>query len=306
MSLFALIAALLLEQLKPLSARSYPWLAAYADYFQHHFNSGDFRHGKAAWWLAVLPLVALAVLGYWGARYLHLSLPYEMLILYLCLGFGRYSRGFTDIQQALRDNRLDIAQQKLSSLRGAASQELTEDELARVAIETQLIALHRHLFGVIVWYALFSLLGLGGAAGALLYRVALGLDRHWQNHGSHDDMLEDRFGEYAQRMCARLQWLPIRLTAATFAIVGNFEDTVYCWRSQANNWPDREIGILLSSAAGASGIRLGQSAPAESTERPELGVADKPTDATMQCCTRLVWRSVVFMLVMLLLLALVS
>ncbi len=302
MSLFALIAALLLEQLKPLSMRKYLWLAVYADYFQHHFNSGQFRHGKVAWWLAVLPLLVAAVLGYWGAHSLHLSPLFDMLILYACLGFGRYSRGFTDIQQALREQRLDIAQEKLSVLRGTAPHALNAEELARVAIETLLTALHRHLFGVIVWYALFSLLGLGGAAGALLYRVALGLELHWYRPDGCDE--DDRFGEYAQKMCARLQWLPIRLTAATFAIVGNFEDTVYCWRSQAHSWPDREIGILLSSAAGASGIRLGL--PVAGEERPELGVADKSSDAAMQCCIRLVWRSIVFMLVMLLVLELVS
>jgi hypothetical protein len=53
MSLFALIAALLLEQLHPLSSRKYlyGWLSAYANLFAHHFNAGERRHGKIAWML---------------------------------------------------------------------------------------------------------------------------------------------------------------------------------------------------------------------------------------------------------------
>jgi adenosylcobinamide-phosphate synthase len=308
MSLFALIAALLLEQLKPL--RNYLWLPGYADYFQHRFNSGEYSHGKIAWWLAVLPLIAAVVLVYWGLHYIHpvLSLLFNMLALYLCMGFGRFSHYFTDIQQALLSGRLDEARQLLSGLWGRASDELNAEEIARVAIEASLGAMHRHLFGVIVWFALFSLLGLGGAAGALLYRLGLGLRKHWEDAVKSDESGDEQFDGFAQKMCARLEWLPIRLTAATFAIVGNFEDTVYCWRSQASFWPDSETGILLASAAGASGVRLGLPITQGGLllDRPELGVGDKTGDAALQSTIRLVWRSLTFWLIMLFMLTLAS
>ncbi len=98
------------------------------------------------------------------------------------------------------------------------------------------------------------------------------------------------------------------MTAITFAIAGNFEDAVHCWRTQAANWPDPEAGILLASGAGALGVRLGMPLPQGGVleDRAELGV-DGDADADfMQSAVGLVWRSVVFWLILLLLLTLTS
>jgi cobalamin biosynthesis protein CobD/CbiB len=228
-----------------------------------------------------------------------------MLALYLSFGFGRFSHGFADIQHALHDGKLLEARVMLAALCGKPADELNADEIACVTIETSLLAALQHLFGVIVWFVIFSLLGAGGAVGALLYCAVRTLRTHWADELNED---ESKFCEYACQMAVRVEWLPVRLTAATFAIVGNFEDTVYCWRSQAASWSDSETGILLASAAGASGVRLGLPIVQAGTriERAELGVGDKTGAVALQCAIRLVWRSVLFMLLMLFMLTLAS
>ena len=309
MSLFALIAALLLEQLHPLSSRKYlrGWLSGYVLFFQHHFNAGQRKHGKIAWLLAVLPLLAGTVALSWLLYYTHpvFLFVFNVLVLYLTMGFRQFSHYFTDIHQALRDDKLEEARTLLTEWRGIPALELNAQEVARITIEEALVASHRNVFGVILWFVLFSAVGLGGAAGALLYRLGQSLRSRW---GDEEQSELGEFGGFARQAFHVLEWLPLRMTAATFAVVGDFEDTVYCWRTQAASWPDRETGILLASGAGALGVRLGMPIPQDGLllDRPELGVGDDADVDFMRSTIGLVWRSVVFWLILLLLLTLAS
>jgi len=326
MSLFALITALLLEQVQPLSSRKFlsGLLSGYVSFFRQRFNAGQQRHGMIAWLLAVLPLLAGVFVLYQLLCRVNpvLAWAFNVLVLYLTMGFRQFSHYFTDIHQALREGRLDDARRLLSAWRGIPAQELNAEEVARLTIEQALIASHRFVFGVIVWFVLFSAAGLGGAAGALLYRLGQFLRWHLaeeyqdRRFGQPDEFEAEglvegqwekgEFGRFSRMAFYYLDWLPVRLTAMTFAIVGNFEDTIYCWRTQAASWPDAETGILLSSGAGALGVRLGMPVQQEEMllDRPELGVGDDADNGFMQSTVGLVWRAVVFWLILLMLLTL--
>jgi adenosylcobinamide-phosphate synthase len=308
-SLFALIAALLLEQYRPLSSRKYlySWLSSYVKFFQRHFNAGRQEHGKIAWLIAVVPLLMVAMVLFWMLSQVHpiFAWAFNVLVLYLTMGFRQFSHYFTGIHQALRANKLDEARDLLSRWRGMPSHELSFEEIARVTIEQALIATQRNVFGVIAWFVFFSAIGLGGAAGALLYRMGQFLCARWGDEGRPE---LGEFGNFARQAFHVLEWVPVRLTAMTFAIVGDFENTVYCWRTQAASWPDSEAGILLASGAGALGVRLGMPIPQGGMleDRVELGVGDDADADFMQSAIGLVWRSVVFWLILLLLLTLAS
>lgn len=304
MSLLSLITALLLEQLHPLSSRKYlyTWLAGYVDFFQRNFNAGEQRHGRIAWILAVmLPLVLVTAL-YCLLLRVHpvFAWAFSVLVLYLTMGFRQFSHYFTDIHQALREKQLDKARELLGDWLGKSCSELSHEEVARVTIEQALLASHRNVFGVVFWFVIFMMLGLG-PIGAILYRLALFLYNRW---GMQDEADYGNFGMFARQAYHVMEWLPLRLTASTFAIVGNFEDTAYCWRNQAQSWPDPEAGVILASGAGALGVRLGQTIVQDQQPvfRPELGIGDEADADFMQSAIGLVWRALVFWLFMLMLL----
>jgi adenosylcobinamide-phosphate synthase len=308
MSLLSLIFALLLEQLRPLSSRKYlhAWLSRYVDFFQRNFNAGESKHGQIAWILAVaLPLLAAALL-YWLLAQQHpvFAWAFCVLVLYLTMGFRQFSHYFTDIHKALRNNDLPQARSLLSAWRGVPCDELSSEEVIRVTIEEALLATHRNVFAVVVWFVIFLQLGLG-PGGAILYRLARFLNTHW---GQKDNAELGDFGKFAAQLYHWIEWLPVRLTATTFAIVGNFEDAIYCWRNQSASWPDPEAGIVLASGAGALGVRLGMPVAQfdMAVERPELGTGDAADVDFMQSAVGLVWRALVFWLIMLLLLSLAS
>jgi adenosylcobinamide-phosphate synthase len=304
MSLLSLIAALLLEQLHPLSSRKYlyTWLESYVEFFQRNFNAGEQKHGRIAWVLAVVvPLVLVTSVHclLLGAHPVF-AWAFSVLVLYLTMGFRQFSHYFTDIHQALREKQLDKARELLGDWLGKSCSDLSYEEVARVTIEQALLASHRNVFGVVFWFVIFMMLGLG-PVGAILYRLALFLNNRW---GTQDEADFGNYGVFARQAYHVMEWLPLRLTASTFAIVGNFEDTAYCWRNQAQSWPDPEAGIVLASGAGALGVRLGQTIVQDQQPvfRPELGIGDEADADFMQSAVGLVWRALVFWLFLLMLL----
>lgn len=304
MSLLSLIAVFLIEQLQPLNYRRLVAgpLAAWADLVAAHFDGGEYRHGVIAWCLAVLAPTLLVVLVY-GALYALSPLFAWLLnvgILYLTLGFRQFSHHYSAIEEALRSDDLPRARQLLGEWQGGAVAGLGSHEIARLAIEAGLLAAHRHVFAVIVAFIL-----LPGPSGALLYRMAAAVRERWQakNSGERDD-----FSTFSVWVFGIIDWLPARLTASAFAVVGDFEDALYCWRTQAGQWADRNAGIVLASGAGALGVQLGRQLleAADGSAGAELGLGDLADVDFMQSAIGLVWRATLLWMVFLFLLGLAT
>jgi len=303
MTLFAIILVLAIDQAKPLpAARLAAWLRSYGNLLESYFNAGERRHGQAAWLVgAAAPAFALLVLQVALAYTAHplISLALDIGVLYLTMGFRQFSHFFTDIHLALRMGELDRARQLLAQWRGGSVGLAGSGEVARLAIEQALIASHRYVFAPLFWFVLL------GPAGALLYRLALALEDLWATR--RDSEFGD-FGAFAAQAFGVIDWLPARATALSFAVVGDFEDAVYCWRNQAQRWPDPVCGILLASGAGALGVRLGMPLREDGdiSDRPELGLGDEADVDFMQSTIGLVWRTLVMALFLLALLWIAS
>ena len=286
MSVLAIIAALLLEQWRPLADRStlFAPLVQWAQTLERAFNAGEARQGLIAWALAVVPALVLALLVHAllrsaGAVF---ALAFDIAVLYLTLGFRQFSHAFTAIQGAIKAGDLDRARSVLADWRGDGGPMRDREEVVRLTIEEAILASHRHVFGVLFWYVL-----LPGPSGAILYRLAAFLNRRWAGAGA--------FGGVAARAFHLLEWPAVRLTAAAFAVAGDFEDAVYCWRTQARGWIDPDAGIVLAAGAGAMGVRLGlpRQTPEGVDLRPEIGVGETADGPHLDSTVGLLWRALV-------------
>ena len=336
MGFVALVLALVLEQFRPLPRdnAAHRAGAAVADAIASATDAGRLRHGALGWTLAIgaavlAVLVAQALLEPLGVLAV---LALHVAVLYHTVGFRQFSHAFTEIQLALAASDVEGARQVLQRwIRQRDPDfvvaELPVEELCRMAIAHALVAAHRHVFGPLFWYLL-----LPGAVGPVLYRAAQFLAEHWAAgaHGRTTPPQEptaspvDRaagavvrhaapepYGRFARRAYRWLDWLPLRLSAAGFAVVGNFEDAVFCWRAaSAVRGGDEQRRILLMTGGGALGLRLAD--PRIEAEVRGEGTANDadpsltggapsgfdwsggaPDPAGLRSAVGLVWRSVV-------------
>ena len=291
MSFLSILFTLLIEQVRPLTPRNavHRWYLRYVNSLGNHFNAGEQNQGMAAWLLAVLPWVLVSVAIHYFLLDISIAAAWvwNVAVLYVTMGFRQFSHASTEIVEALRVGDLDRARVLLTEWRGESAAEYNGTEIARVAIEEGLINSQRHVFGVIFWFLI-----LPGPSGVLLYRLSGILEQKWGSRSRQD---YGDFGIFAQKIFHCLDWIPVRLTAMSFAVAGDFEDAVYCWRSQATTWLDPEQGVVLASGAGALGVRLGETLHHHGTVsfRPELGLGDDADVNTITSAVGMIWRALV-------------
>lgn len=313
MTFFSILCALLIEQLKPLRADNqvYGAIKRLAARIEGWFNAGEPGNGRLGWLLMMAALMLPTAIVY--AVLLHFRLVFavfawNVLIVYLTLGFRHYSHYFTSIQFALNAGDDASARTLLAEWTKMDTVGMDSSEIARIAVEKSLVTTHRNVFGVFFWFLMPV-----GPACAVMYRVAEYLARAW-NEPEH--MKNEEFGRFAAKAFYWIDWIPVRLTAIAFAVVGNFEDAVYAWRNFASRWDDESKGIILAAGGGAMGVRLGS--PAENAPQPlpadaalvdmseaeaDVLPGEEPSVRALQSTVGLVWRALLLWMLLLLLLS---
>ena len=308
MIFFSILFALVIDHFWPMRM-SNPILGtvrALANRIETRFNAGQPKHGRIGWFVLVpgltLPVLAL----YWACLFVNgfFALVFNVLILYLCMGFRDYSQQFSAIQVALIVGDEAQARKLFAEWSGQDAGTLETPEIIRLSIERALLTSHQHVFGVFFWFMIPFL----GPAGAVFYRLAAYLARAWTEDR---DAPYGNFGQFAARIFFWIDWIPARLTAVCFAVVGNFEDAVYAWRNFADRWENENTGVLLSAGGGALGARLGT--PIEKALRvvpvdiggidseqleTESQPGEEPSLRFFQNATGLIWRALLLWLLL--------
>ncbi len=312
MSFFAILVALVLEQARPLASGNvvHAAMRGWMRWVIRNLDAGKEPHGWLAWSFAVGLPTAVALTVHWllvtQVGWLAAVL-WSVAVLYASLGFRQFSHHFTDIRDALDAGDEEQARQLLAQWRQIDASELPRREVIRHVIEYSVLAAHRHVFGVLAWYSILAAFGLG-PAGAVFYRLTEFVTRYWPHVSSGQGQ---PVSEAARAAAAKAwhwaDWLPARITALGFAIVGSFEDAIDSWRSHEAKLDASNDGVILAATAGAVNVRLGAQAPltALEEEAEPLGPSrQEPELAHLRSIVGLVWRSVVMWMLLLALLTL--
>jgi len=307
MTFFSILFALILEQVRALSLRNpvSTLLRHHAAVVRHSFDvDGAIKRSALAWLAVALPWALAVGLVYYLLYRIHVvfAFAWNVVVVYFTLGFRQFSHYFTDIQFALNNNDILRAREILNQWTGIDTAAMPVSEIVRHTLKHAVIASHRHVFGVFFWF-LVPL----GPAGAVLYRVSEYLARLWSEpstvHERHTSL-----ASFAQQAFFILDWIPARLTAFGFAIVGNFEDALYAWRKEARRPGDTNDTVLLAAGSGALGARL-QGAYAEPLSIDALAIDERPASVGEECAPAMLqsaiglgWRAMVLWMLLLLML----
>lgn len=326
MAFFAILCALLLEQARPLARRNplQHGVRGWARWTSRQLDAGRSHHGGIAWAVSVALPSAIVLALYWMAGALvgwPLAMLWDITVLYATLGFRQFSHHFTAIRDALTSGDEAHARRLLADWQQVDMHDVPRTELVRHAIESSVVSAHRRVFGVLGWYSVLAALGLG-PMGAVVYRLSEFVARYWRHRGGSGtgELPASPALQRVARDCWHaVDWLPARLTALSFAVVGHFEAAIDGWRQHARQFPDDNDGVILAASAGALDVRLGGAAlraafdasasqalePASAA--PSSGAAlpgRAATAARLPAVAGLIWRSLVMWLVLLALLTL--
>ncbi|HET9579064.1 MAG TPA: regulatory signaling modulator protein AmpE [Usitatibacter sp.] len=301
MSLAAILACLLAQYAYPVRGRQ-PLMAFYgriALSAAKRLNTGDRNSGILAWFALMLAVLGPAALVSALAAAIHPVVLWlvDVLVLYGTLRFLDTTTQLAALEKALRDGDVRGAANRLSEWQGEPIDSDDANTVARLAAEHALREAHHGTFAPLFWFLL-----LPGPLGLMLYPLARRAARSWEHLVDPD---ERDFGWFAARAFHAIDWIPQRVTAFAFAVVGNFEDALFCWRSQAAQWLQPEEGIVLASGAGALGVRLGEPIPRAGAfvARPALGLGEPAREDALASLEGLLWRSLVLWLIVFLLAA---
>lgn len=244
--------------------------------------------GVAAWGLAVLPPVMGAMLLCrlpWGLGWL-----VSAACLYFALGARSLEQHVGMVETALLDGDLPGARLAVGRIVSRDSAGLDATATARAALETTLENGNDAVFAALFWFALL------GGPGAVLYRLANTLDAMW-GYKSERYLY---FGWGAARLDDVLNWLPARLTALTYALLGNTRQALDCWRRQASAWESPNAGPVMAAGAGSLGLVLGGAASYEGCMEPRsiLGMGAAPAAKDIRRGLALVRRGLMLWLLL--------
>ncbi|MGH8550664.1 MAG: adenosylcobinamide-phosphate synthase CbiB [Methylococcales bacterium] len=258
-----------------------------AQALERRIHSDSVVRGTIAVLLLIAPFTVLAMLISrlpWGTAI-------EVMLLYLAIAWTSLDEHAGRVRDALIANDLSSARQGIGLLVSRDTAALDRSGVAKAVVESVLENGNDAIFGAIFWFVV------AGAPGVVCYRLGNTLDAMW----GYRDPRYLRFGRAAARFDDLLNFLPARLTALSYALLGDFKRAVRCWRIQGATWKSPNAGPVMAAGAGSLGVVLGGAAVYHGLAqiRPALGEGQTADADDIDRALRLIRRALLLWLAIL-------
>ena len=187
----------------------------------------------------------------------------EIIILTLAIGWQSLREHALAVYRALNNNKAEEAKKAVSYMVSRDVSTMNSTDTSKACIESVLENGSDAIFSAIFWFII------AGVPGVILYRLVNTLDAMW----GYKDSRFIHFGWAAARLDDVMNYIPARLTAASYFLVSKKINAIRCWKKQGHLWKSPNAGPVMASGAGALGITIGGAAMYDGTleQRPILG-----------------------------------
>jgi len=192
-------------------------------------------------------LVPMTLLSAFIVSFDSISILFSIIVLTLCIGHKSLHDHARPIADALQSGDKEQARYLASRI---VSRDPATLNIPRATIESVLENGADSVFSALFWFLI------GGVPAVICYRLANTLDAMW----GYRSPRYLYFGRFAARLDDVLNYIPARMTALSYAIVGNTKTAIQCWRKQAPQWDSPNAGPVMASGAGALMVSLGGAA----------------------------------------------
>ncbi len=200
--------------------------------------------GTLALLLAIFPI---SISIYLLTQHTQLNILLSPLLLYLCIAPKSLRQHTMSVYHSLQARNLTAARHAISRIVSRETQQMDFLAIRKATIETTLENGADAIFAPIFWFII------AGPTGVIFYRLSNTLDAMW----GYKNPRYLHFGFAAARLDDVLNWIPARLTALSYGLLGHKKTAWQCYRKQSLHCESPNAGIVMSAGAGSLQVKLG-------------------------------------------------
>ncbi len=240
----------------------------------------------------LLLLLPLSLMGLYLSTLPIVGFMFTIIIVMLCIGHKSLHEHTQPIAEALNKGNEMQARDLTSQI---VSRDPETLDIAKATVESILENGSDSVFAALFWFIV------GGVPGIIFYRLSNTLDAMW----GYRNQKYLYFGRFAARLDDVLNYIPARLTALSYSLLGSSKQALKCWFTQAKQCDSPNAGPVMAAGAGALGITVGGPAQYHGQwhQRPLLGTGEAAQAADIHRALLLVRKTIVLWLVTLFVIA---